>query len=149
MTDIVKYIKEDLSPALITRQLNKVNNPLQAINTECKTLALIKKDNDENKVLSIISAWIIDLNEFLNIKNQMSESQIEQTALFILDDYYYFNIAEINLIFTRIKKGFYGSFYESLDGTKLLSYFNQYDIERMGLVDDENYHKHLDRKRNV
>ena len=60
----------------------------------------------------------------------MNPNQIKQTAIMILDEYYYLNLADINLVFTRAKKGQYGNLYESLDGMKIFNWFDQYDIER-------------------
>jgi len=140
------FKEENYFPEIISRKYSVVRTPLQALGQDSKSLAIIKKENSEENILSIIHVWIMDLNEYLNLKTRMNANQIKQTALFILDDFYYFKISEINLLFSRIKKGFYGSFYESLDGAKILGYFDKYDKERMQAVDDDNYYNHLDKK---
>ena len=40
------------------------------------------------------------------------------------------NLADINLIFKRIKKGEFGQLYTELDGVKILSWFEKYANER-------------------
>jgi hypothetical protein len=110
--------------------LKDYNTPAKCMNSDTPTLAEIRKENGEDKVLTAIEAWIVDMGEFLNISRPMNPRQIRQTAVLVLSEFYYFKVADINLLFTRAKKGQYGELYGSLDGTKIYQWFEQYDIER-------------------
>ncbi len=105
--------------------------PAQCIRSGAPALSSVRKLHNKPFVVEYITLWIVGLNEFLNIKTKMNPSQIQQTAEIIFNSYYYLNIADLNLIFTNIKTGIYGSLYESLDGAKILTWFNQYIQDRL------------------
>ena len=110
--------------------LRGVNTPAKCINADTPALSIIRKDIGEAKLNQLIKIWIADMNDFLNISRKMNLKQAEQTATMIIEDFYYLNIADINLVFTRAKKGHYGNLYESLDGMKIYTWFDQYSQER-------------------
>lgn len=109
---------------------NKVNTCISAFNTKTLTLASVNKEYSKKFVLAYIKMWIINLNDFLNIQRKMIPEQITETSMLIYNEFYYFNIADINLIFIRIKTGYYGKFYESIDGMKIIDFFFNYANER-------------------
>ena len=65
-----------------------------------------------------------------------------QTAIMLMEDFYYFKIADINLVFTRAKKGAFGELYGSLDGSKIYQWFEQYDNERSGTAYNDALKEH-------
>ena len=136
-TDLVKY-----TPDNAITELMKCNSIELCLKSETVTLATIKKDSGEESVLSIINAWIIDVNDFLNVSRKMNVPQIKQTSAMILTDFYYFKIADINLVFQNAKKGMYGSMYESLDGLKIYQWFEQYALQRANIAFQENLRIH-------
>ena len=138
----------------MTEELSKIN-PTRAIETfrECNTpgrclkggfpaLAKMRKEQGESRTRKMVEMWISDLNDFLNISRKMSPQQIRQTASMIIQEYYYYNLADINLVFTRAKKGRYGNLFESLDGMKIFSWFDQYDHERAEAAYSEALREH-------
>jgi len=135
-----------LVPKVLKKKYSKIKTIKQAVNSNSTCLSKIKKILGEKQQLNLIRIWIIELNEFANVKNPMLPDQINEVSEMISQDYYYFKLAEINLLFENIKRGRYGQFYESLNGLKIMSWFDEYDKERMGLIDNENYSKHLDSK---
>lgn len=66
----------------------------------------------------------------MNIANGMKEAQIVETAEMIMFDYPYLSLADINLIFARAKRGFYGQIYNRLDGQIIMTWFREYHNER-------------------
>jgi len=60
----------------------------------------------------------------------MSPEQIEETATIIVQEYPYLNLADINLVFRKIKKGEFGQLFAEIDGMKVLSWFEQYAQQR-------------------
>ena len=144
MTEIAKF-QNSLEAYTIRNSLrlfNKVRSPIEAFKTECKSLAIIKKDEGEEKAIDLIIVWLISLNEFVNFSRKMGESQIEEVAIYILQDYYYFKMSDIYLIITMIKKGEFGQLYESLDGVKILGFFEKYAKDRANLIFQENLIEH-------
>ena len=137
MSNIKLYKPEDTF-----LELRKCNTVALCLNSETPALATLKKESGEKKVVTIISAWILDLNEFFNVQHKMKPAQIMQTAAMLLDDFYYFKIADINLIFSNAKKGKYGNLYGSLDGSKIYSWFEQHDRERAEACYQEKLKEH-------
>jgi len=130
------------NPAKAMLAYKECNTPAKCVGSNIPRLAEIRKETSEKKALTVIELWISDLNDFLNISRKMNPAQMHQTAVMILADYYYFNIADINLVFTRAKKGHYGNLYESLDGMKIFSWFEQYDQERSQVAYNEALQEH-------
>lgn len=131
-----------ISPSQALIAFRECNTPAKCISHDLPSLVNIRKENGDIKTRKMIEMWISDCNDFLNISRKMSPRQIQQTAVMILDEYYYFNLADINLVFTRAKKGQYGNLYESLDGMKIFSWFDQYDKERAGIAYQDALREH-------
>ncbi len=129
-------------PGQLMVQLKKFDSPAKCVSSDTPALAIIKKDKGEKSILTIIQIWISDCNDFLNLARKMSSEQISQTANMVLADFYYMNIADINLVFTRAKKGYYGEMYQSLDGLKIYQWFEKYSNERAQTVYDDKVKEH-------
>jgi hypothetical protein len=148
----------NFSPGKCLRIFKKADTPALTIKSGAPTLASIKKEYSEDFSQAYVAVWIVNLNDFINASRKMSPPQIEETAILILQEYYYLNLADINLIFKRIKKGEFGQLYTELDGIKLLSWFEKYTNERATTaVDNEisgagnfrdDYERTYDPKRN-
>lgn len=135
--DIQKYYPNN---AIV--ELKKVNSIDLCLKSETPSLSLINKENGNDKTLALIEIWILDVNDFLNVNRKMNTPQIKQTALMILTDFYYFKIADINLVFQNAKKGYYGALYESLDGLKIYQWFEKYALDRANIAFQENLRQH-------
>ena len=116
------------------------------------SLAIVKKNYSENFVHSYISIWIIQLNEFLNLPRKLNAEQIKEISILIYSEYYFFKIADFHLVFKRIKLGFYGQFYEGIDGMKILTMIEKYATERVNYFINEtenvNYNEDIERTNN-
>ena len=99
------------------------------------SLVNLKKESSKDYVLAYIGVWILSLREFVNVKYSMSPAQINETAYYIYQDYYYFKISDITLIFTNAKKGYYGDFFHTLDGAMILSWFRDHAKERSDIAE--------------
>lgn len=133
--NIKKYEPVNLLP-----MLKECNTPAKCLMSNTPVLSAMRKEIGEDKVLAIMEMWIIDINDFFNINNKMKPNQVKETAMFILNDFYYLKIADVNLVFSTAKKGKYGSLFGSLDGSKIYQWFDEYDKERAG----ECYKRHLE-----
>lgn len=90
----------------------------------------MRKIYGECEVVFMLAAWIIDIQRFLNISAKMDSGQINETARMILDDFWALNSADVNLVMSRAKRGFYGQLFGRIDGQIIYQWFAQYFDER-------------------
>ena len=76
-------------------------------------------------VVAYLTMWLIELNDNSNVKNRMSEAQMEFTADRIYESYS-LKITDLTLFFRNIKEGVYGSFYENLSQEKIMGWLKEY-----------------------
>jgi hypothetical protein len=93
-------------------------------------LAIIIKDQGEEVCKMLLVMAVADLCKAFNISGNMSEEQVYMTAEMIMDDFKYFKIADIRLVFDLIKKGNYGKIYDRLDPALVMSILHHYAAER-------------------
>lgn len=125
-----KFMK-DFSISECSKLFSKVRKMEQIFETSTPSIASIKKSYDEDFIRLYITIWIINLNEFLNVRNKMNRVQTEETARLIVKEYYALTIADIHFIFENAKQGNYGKFYDRIDGTMILEWFKEHLNERL------------------
>lgn len=131
-----EHFLREYNPTVCLRKFRQTDTPALALQSAAPTLAQIRKEHSEDFLIAYIAVWIVNLNDFVNASRKMSPEQIEETATIIYQDYYYFNLADINLIFRNIKKGEYGQLFAEIDGMKILSWFGKYSSERASIAAD-------------
>ena len=114
----------------------KIDLPEQAFESGLPSLAKVRNVYGDEFMNAYVELWIIDFCDFVNIGKGMKPAQIYQTASLILEEFYYFNLAEINLVFKRAKKGFYGEIFDRLDGQIILKWFREYNKERCAKAEE-------------
>lgn len=124
------------------RKFQKANTPALAIQSKAPTLGALKKAYSEDFMLAYIELWLTNLKDFINVSRNLSDEQMEELSFMIYQNFYYFNLADINLVFSKIKKGDYGPMYESIDGPKILSYFQKYENTRVAVAFDGGLEEH-------
>lgn len=130
------------TPGKCLQLFKNTNTPALCIESRTPELALIRKTYSEDFIIAYIALWIDNLNDFVNAARRMSETQMEETAIILFQEYYYLNLADINLVFRRIKKGEFGQLFAELDGLKILGWFEKYAQERMRTSADQQLTKH-------
>lgn len=130
------------SPKSCMVKFRDVKTIKKAITEKVGSLSQIKKGYGVEFQTTYVEGWIIDLQEKVGVKNKMNKDMIEECAMFILEEYYYLNIADINLIFTRAKKGHYGKLYESISMPKILEWFEDYSNDRAEIAFQTNLSEH-------
>jgi len=142
-SEVVKYNAKDIFKQSVQYVNYKHVKTLKtAYSDKSDSLAVINKKVGKETSLLILETWIVNLNDFLNISRKMTPEQIKETADMIYDEFYYLKISDISLIFKRIKTGFYGEFYESIDGMKLLKMFADYSQERVNMIIEQGIREH-------
>jgi hypothetical protein len=130
------------TPGKCLQLFSKVNTPALCIDSGIPTLATIRKQYSQDFIIAYLAMWILNLNEFINVPRKMSPEQMEETATILYQEYHFFNLADINLIFRRIKKGEFGQLFADIDGLKILSWFEKYAQERMRTAADQQITDH-------
>ena len=114
--------------------------------SQSPTLGTISREKGNEFTEAFLTAWLINLNEILNLNKPMTETQIIICVSEIMNDCYGMNIAELTLLFKRIMRGEFGEFYESLSISKVLTFFREYYEARLNKSFEINHVKHLDIK---
>ena len=142
-SEVVKYNAKDIFKQSVQYVNYKHVKTLKtAYSDKSDSLAVINKKVGKETSLLILETWIVNLNDFLNISRKMTPEQIKETADMIYDEFYYLKISDISLIFKRIKTGFYGEFYESIDWMKFLKMFADYSQERVNMIIEQGIREH-------
>lgn len=127
---------EIFKQAEVSKVCRYIKDPQDVFKADLPTLGAISREYGERFTRAYVSAWIINITEFVNIANGMDETQIVETAEMIMFDYPYLTLADINLVFGRAKRGFYGQIYNRLDGQIIMTWFREYHDERCRVAQD-------------
>ena len=95
-----------------------------------------------NKMKIVIVNWLIEANEFMNLKKPMTQEQIVLAATTILEDYDFLNTADLALFFKNLINGKYGNMYESFNNQKLCDSLDQYKESRFECAGNMSQAKH-------
>ena len=128
MADVIKYKSKEISLRKVKRDVTKINSNEQSIElrNDTPSLVLIKKEIGEEKLIALLQLLIIDVIEFFNVKETMKDEHIEQTAMWILQDFKDIHLNELMFVFEQAKKGRYGEMYNLINGTKIYNWFENY-----------------------
>lgn len=110
--------------------LRSCKTELECIDSKTPQISTIKKSFGEDFIQAYIESWIVNLRMFFNVGRAMTDAQTFETAMMIVEEYPYLNIADINLIFKNAKLGKYGKLYDRLDGSIILEWFERYFNDR-------------------
>lgn len=140
---------KDFMVPVVQMACRSVTNPVKVFTCDLPSIGSIKKAFGDVFCQAYIETWIINFNDFVNLGKGMIGPQSMETALMIMEEFYYLNLADINLVFKRAKSGYYGQLYDRLDGQIILGWFRAYAMERsqaaMELSINESYsHKGRD-----
>ena len=134
------------NPNQARRKLVNIKNIQTAVLTQTPKISLIAKTYGDNKAENYIKIWLLDLNQSLDVKNPLSGKQIDDIAFYMVNDFRNISIADLFVIFSDVKKGVYGSMYESLSTDKVLGWVGKYNAERDIICAENSYQKHLQTK---
>lgn len=124
----------------------KVKTVEEAIDAKTYTLGTVQREKGREFTTSYLMLWILYLNLELDLKKPMSESQIQFAANEINNDFYYFKMSDLTLMWKRIMRGEYGEFYESMSAAKLIQFFQKYAEERFEVAERNSITYHQNEK---
>jgi hypothetical protein len=123
----VEFITQFNHRAAIERY-SEIKTVQQAYDTEYIKLYELKAVYNKDTPISLIETWLIQLTMYATLP--LSTEQISELSLYIYEELYMLNIAELHLFFKFIKKGKYGSFYGRIDPSELTRWCREYRQER-------------------
>ena len=112
------------------RLFRKHLTPLACANSGAYSLSALRRIHNEDSVIMMLVAWISNLQRFLNVSAKMDAAQMYETCRMILDDFWALNCADVNLVMSRAKRGFYGQLFGRIDGQIIYLWFAEYFEER-------------------
>lgn len=146
MTSTFKELLTTYNPDNSKRLLSRVTNVNLAIKANTPSVSAISRAFGDLKAEAMIKLWLINLNAVTSVNSPLSELQINEIAFYIVSDYRNLTIADLHVIFTNAKKGKYGSFYENLSLDKVMSWVNEYNLEREQAYANNSYQQHMQQK---
>lgn len=116
---------------LLTITKRGINSETKALQTKSASLGDIKNSYGDRTAITFITLQIDDLAKFMNNDSkQMNQMQQHQTAMLIIGEFFYLNVAEIALVFSRIKLGHFDKSYGPINGQYILKCFREYCEKR-------------------
>lgn len=128
MTNLEERQRKDLvlySPSNCAKYSGKIKTISDVFKLKSKSLGDFKREYGKNWVIGYVSMWLIELNDSSNVKNKMSDAQIEFTAQRIYETYS-LKVTDLTLFFRNVKEGVYGQFYENLSQEKIMEWLRIY-----------------------
>lgn len=119
-----------LTPEESMRLFRKHLTPLACADSGAYSLSALRRIHNEDSVIMMLVAWISNLQRFLNVSAKMDAAQMYETCRMILDDFWALNCADVNLVMSRAKRGFYGQLFGRIDGQIIYQWFAEYFEER-------------------
>lgn len=103
-----------------------------AINTDAPKISTIISRYGRSSTSTYLETWLYNLADSINVKSDrnLTMEQIREASTYIVEEYYDLNLAEITLVFKKIKKGEFGYHYEGLDMMKIMNFFRKYREEK-------------------
>ena len=141
---IVIYSTQEQCLAVI----NDINVNIQDVKSTYDLVRLpgVEIANENNK--KVVVQMIVDLNRFVNTARTMNEYQIGETIKMMYREYPNMTLQEYQFFFNKIKAGYFGQLYESMDGIKIMAFLKQFYEEILrsynDRIDENDYQRKVD-----
>ena len=119
----------------------------QAVNSDFLSLARMKKNYGELQTKALVVDMLVKFIQFINVGKTMNADQVAETVQMIEGYFPHLNLADLKLFFNQMKLGYYGKFYDRIDGMVILENLEQYNQERMNVVESINTLNHTQLKK--
>lgn len=94
-------------------------------------LSVVKKEAGAQAAAAYVTVMLADIEQFYNVKQNLSEVQLRMLAEMIIKNFYFFRVADLKLFAEKFKLGLYGKIYDRIDGGVIMDALAQYADERM------------------
>lgn len=130
------------------KHAGKLRTVEEALNAPAPTLGTFTREKGREFTEAYVALWLVYINDILNLRRPMNETQIEYCATQITSDFFLLKISDLSLLAKRIIAGEYGEFFESLSIPKVISFFRKYTEQRLDLAARQSQQRHADRSSN-
>ena len=107
-----------------------VNSANESIAMGGKSLFAIIKESGKQCLEANLRLRLVALNRNIGTKNLMTQEQVDFTAEYLLNQYHWLTLSDVDLVMRRGRAGEYGELYETLTPAKVLGWFRAYDTEK-------------------
>ena len=142
MTIIKETFLTDFSVKKCLINFRDVKDFPAVFESKTPSLAKLKSEIGFEAVCAWIEMWLINLRESVNVGKKMTDSQCQETAIILLEDYPTLKIVDINLIFRKAKTGGFGTIYDRIDVTVISEWFKKYFNERCEVAEGISLREH-------
>lgn len=104
----------------------------EALCSEKIKIRLLAKIYGDETVVTWMQSWLINISKYMDFT--ISDDQARKTAMFLAEELYMLNLAEITLFFKKLLKGVYGEFFGKFNGQIIMSGAMRYRQERGRIV---------------
>ena len=132
----MQMIFDENSNRTLIRQFVKLT-PEKVLRGNFPSMALLKKDEGEEKLSAALSIIIIDTSK--SFGDAMYKEAAFDLATEILTDYYYLSLEDCLIVLNRLKRSKVFKFTINV----VLNAFETYDKDRLKMIDDNAYSEHL------
>lgn len=113
---------------VIYAQVNTIEDSVTKIGLTLEDINTMYAKNGSMPGAYYIALWLQFLNKFSNITKPLTEFQA--VSVMIYNSHKYFHLADMKVIFEKIMRSEYGTFYGSVDAQRIITSFFQYSIDR-------------------
>lgn len=118
-----------------------------AIHSGIPSIGKMKTVYGDTEVNAVVASMVIGFVKFVNVGKTMNAEQVTETTKLLRQYFPHFNLADLKLFFEKMKMGYYGQFYDRLDGQLILSKMEEYNQERMNEFESAKSEEHNRLKR--
>ena len=134
------FLKQN-SPQKVLLQCAAIKTPLAAANAQdSPTLVAIRREYGDKFIYGYLKLWLVNLTEYLGA-SQMSDVQLDTTAILLLSDNYYLNLADLNVVMGAVMRG-ERTISSPINGAKVSKLFADYRADRCAAYVDSQVNEH-------
>lgn len=134
------FLKQN-TPLRVMQECLEIKTPLAAAKRlDIPSLVSIRKEYGDKFVVGYLKLWIVNIIEYLGA-TQMSDVQLEETAILLLGDNYFLNLADLNVVMGAVKRG-ERTLATPINGAKLSKLFADYRADRCTAYEDSQNNEH-------
>lgn len=134
-------IKQQASNRALIKQFSNLT-PAKVLRGDFPSLVSLKQEHSENDIENALAVLILDAS--MSFGENFNQDLAYDLAAEILTSYYYLTLEDCFIVFNKLKRTKVFKFTINV----VLTAFENYDNDRLKMIDDNNYSQHLSIKEN-
>lgn len=143
---LIKYFAEDCGIEIYQKRAMYINSLSYESIISANSLAICEYPTEQHKNISTaISAMLIDLQSFCKITNKLTPLETFKIGFDLInsEDFNWLTMDDIVYFTNKIKTGYYGGLYNSLDTIKIFEFLRKYITEKKESILLHDYNERL------